>query len=152
MDCSLPGSSIHGIFQARVLEWGAIAFSSWCLQISTKLSLWQDCHSSLDLGPYSPMNREQYQGRTLTALPCECLDPSPQLGMRAVMGQSWVPRSPLQEERKSLPRWRDRKRNRLKTRPPWFPFSWASLRNPTQKLHTWQLTQPWTAGSNRSFH
>ena len=28
MDCSLPGSSIHGIFQARVLEWAAIAFSS----------------------------------------------------------------------------------------------------------------------------
>ena len=27
MDCSLPGSSIHGIFQARVLEWSAIAFS-----------------------------------------------------------------------------------------------------------------------------
>ena len=27
MDCSLPGSSIHGIFQAKVLEWGAIAFS-----------------------------------------------------------------------------------------------------------------------------
>ena len=28
MDCNLPGSSIHGIFQARVLEWGAIAFSN----------------------------------------------------------------------------------------------------------------------------
>ena len=28
MDCSLPGSSAHGIFQARVLEWGAIAFSN----------------------------------------------------------------------------------------------------------------------------
>ena len=27
MDCRLPGSSAHGIFQARVLEWGAIAFS-----------------------------------------------------------------------------------------------------------------------------
>ena len=27
MDCSLTGSSVHGIFQARVLEWGAIAFS-----------------------------------------------------------------------------------------------------------------------------
>ena len=27
MDCSLPGSSVHGILQARVLEWGAIAFS-----------------------------------------------------------------------------------------------------------------------------
>ena len=26
-DCSLPGSSVHGIFQARVLEWGAMAFS-----------------------------------------------------------------------------------------------------------------------------
>ena len=29
MDYSLPGSSVHGIFQARVLEWGAIAFSSF---------------------------------------------------------------------------------------------------------------------------
>ena len=28
MDCSLPGSSVHGIFQARVLEWGAIVFSA----------------------------------------------------------------------------------------------------------------------------
>ena len=27
VDCSLPGSSVHGIFQARVLEWGATAFS-----------------------------------------------------------------------------------------------------------------------------
>ena len=36
MDCSLPGSSIHGIFQARVLEWGAIAFSIYhatCTQL-----------------------------------------------------------------------------------------------------------------------
>ena len=36
MDCSLPGSSIHGIFHARVLEWVAIAFSatdaSWMLK------------------------------------------------------------------------------------------------------------------------
>ena len=29
MDCSLPGSSVHGIFQAGVLEWGATAFSTW---------------------------------------------------------------------------------------------------------------------------
>ena len=28
VDCSLPGSSVHGILQARVLEWGAIAFSN----------------------------------------------------------------------------------------------------------------------------
>ena len=29
MDCSPPGSSVHGILQARVLEWGAIAFSKY---------------------------------------------------------------------------------------------------------------------------
>ena len=35
MDCSLPGSSVHGIFQARVLEWGAIAFSQMDLETIT---------------------------------------------------------------------------------------------------------------------
>ena len=34
MDYSLPGSSVHGIFQARVLEWGAIAFSATMLRSS----------------------------------------------------------------------------------------------------------------------
>ena len=41
MDCSLPGSSIYGIFQARVLEWVAIAFSrgsSW-----TRDQTWVSC-------------------------------------------------------------------------------------------------------------
>ena len=55
MDCSPPGSSIHGILQARVLEWGAIAFSDllcllchkflppqWILSTST-----EKCFSSL---------------------------------------------------------------------------------------------------------
>ena len=37
MDCSLPGSSIHGIFQARVLEWGAIAFSAVFTNVAQKL-------------------------------------------------------------------------------------------------------------------
>ena len=36
MDCSLPGSSVHGIFQARVLEWGAIAFSEEGLERHNK--------------------------------------------------------------------------------------------------------------------
>ena len=36
MDCSLPGSSIHGIFQARVLEWGAISFSTSSAQQQAK--------------------------------------------------------------------------------------------------------------------
>ena len=42
MDCSLPGSSVHGIFQAKVLEWGAIAFSdrpNWGEPISPKYCL-----------------------------------------------------------------------------------------------------------------
>ena len=37
MDCSLPGASIHGIFQARVLEWGAIAFSDGLVHRVTKI-------------------------------------------------------------------------------------------------------------------
>ena len=38
MDCSLPGSSVHGIFQARVLEWVAIAFSEQALGSQLKVS------------------------------------------------------------------------------------------------------------------
>ena len=38
MDCSLPGSSVHGIFQARVLEWGATAFSMY-MSISVSQSV-----------------------------------------------------------------------------------------------------------------
>ena len=40
MDCSLPGSSVHGIFQARVLEWGAIAFSDTKYEYSPYLISW----------------------------------------------------------------------------------------------------------------
>ena len=39
MDCSPPGSSIHGIFQARVLEWGAIAFSK--IMASGPMTSWE---------------------------------------------------------------------------------------------------------------
>ena len=39
MDCSLPGSSVHGIFQARVLEWDAIAFSNHSLLLLLLLLL-----------------------------------------------------------------------------------------------------------------
>ena len=38
MDCSLPGSSVHGIFKARVLEWGAIAFSETALDTTKSVS------------------------------------------------------------------------------------------------------------------
>ena len=40
MDCSLPGSSIHGIFQARVLEWGAIAFSQEVEMLHSESPFW----------------------------------------------------------------------------------------------------------------
>ena len=39
MDFSLPGSSVHGIFQARVLEWGAIAFSGAALLADSKVHM-----------------------------------------------------------------------------------------------------------------
>ena len=45
MDCSLPGSSVHGIFQARVLEWGAITFSMTGLDSILKsrdINCWQE--------------------------------------------------------------------------------------------------------------
>ena len=44
MDCSLPGSSVCGIFQARVLEWGAIAFST--------LNHYMHCFSFLAYGDH----------------------------------------------------------------------------------------------------
>ena len=43
MDCSLPGSSIHGIFQARVLEWGAISFSREECLTYKKLAISASC-------------------------------------------------------------------------------------------------------------
>ena len=47
MDCSPPGSSIHGIFQARVLEWGAIAFSGGRMGLNKKAATsWRFCLSS----------------------------------------------------------------------------------------------------------
>ena len=56
MDCSLPGSSVHRIFQARVLEWGAIAFSDdYTLEVTNRFKgldlidrvpdeLWMEVH------------------------------------------------------------------------------------------------------------
>ena len=39
VDCSLPGSSVHGIFQARILEWVAIAFSEIIYKFYLKKNL-----------------------------------------------------------------------------------------------------------------
>ena len=51
MDCSLPGSSVHGIFQARVLEWGAIALLPLpSLHLSLRLAL----HTCPLPSPFAP--------------------------------------------------------------------------------------------------
>ena len=49
MDCSPPGSSVQGIFQARVLEWGAIAFSTLYMPIISPLQVVKIFKTSLDL-------------------------------------------------------------------------------------------------------
>ena len=62
MDCSLPGSSIHGIFQARVPEWGAIAFkqiASANLLSGTESSIW--C-SVITQGDAMPGREAQEEG------------------------------------------------------------------------------------------
>ena len=50
MDCSLPGSSVHGIFQARVLEWVAIAFSTQTRSVTRYMCLF----------PYVPFIQNPY--------------------------------------------------------------------------------------------
>ena len=47
MDCSLPGSSVHGIFQARVLEWGGITFSVYELHWQAQITFWDNLKTVL---------------------------------------------------------------------------------------------------------
>ena len=85
MDCSLPGSSVHGIFQARVLEWGAISFSrglSWwgSFRHSTQSSSWPSesllrrmCSSISDLSCYRNIIYKT-EGQELEAVDWESLN------------------------------------------------------------------------------
>ena len=54
MDCSLPASSVHGIFQARVLEWDAIAFSIHALYRVYKIHKKENQHCLLGLNSQYP--------------------------------------------------------------------------------------------------
>ena len=59
-DCSLPGSSIHGIFQARVLEWGAIAFSAIKKnEITPSAATWVDIETII-LNDISQKEEDKY--------------------------------------------------------------------------------------------
>ena len=55
MDCSLPGSSVHGILQARILEWVAISFSNYCslykLFSSGPVHLWIEIRGLVEKQP-----------------------------------------------------------------------------------------------------
>ena len=77
MDCSLPGSSVHGIFQARVLEWGAIAFSR-CVAGGSQIGMHR-------LSPFKsqevPINPNHV---TATFVHCP---PTPHISSRAVQGK-----------------------------------------------------------------
>ena len=60
MDYSLPGSSIHGIFQARVLEWGAIAFSAIKKnEITPSAATWVDIETII-LNDISQKEEDKY--------------------------------------------------------------------------------------------
>ena len=59
MDCSPPGSSVHGIFQARVLEWGAIAFSK-LLIIKKPISIMRNATSLCQFTVKSKKERKSW--------------------------------------------------------------------------------------------
>ena len=65
LDCNLPGSSAHGIFQARVLEWGAIALETLNLKISHTIYFRTDEFS----GKEAEVTRKQCSGKQPHAPP-----------------------------------------------------------------------------------
>ena len=64
IDCSLPGFSVHGIFQARVLEWGAIAFSRKCQQDAKRTEDLNRCFFKQDVQRQTTDTRKDAQHRS----------------------------------------------------------------------------------------
>ena len=74
MDCSLPGFSVHGIFQARVLEWGAIAFSK-CRQLFVRKRWLDGITNAMDMNLGTPqekvMDREVWHASVHGVAKCQ---------------------------------------------------------------------------------
>ena len=89
MDCSLPDSSVHGIFQARVLEWGAIAFSidNTGVSKSPQVQAWNrsGCINPVPSVPYTlgwdweKLRQQELKQKKLTSL-CNLIWPQYELG------------------------------------------------------------------------
>ena len=69
MDCSPLGSSIHAISQARVLEWGAIAFSNPYLYLSYTYLIYDSMSSSKDFFGGSDSKASAYNAGDLVQFP-----------------------------------------------------------------------------------
>ena len=100
MDCSLPGSFIHGIFQARVVEWGAIAFSqssrrSQQLHVSLRVPLGPGDNSCFAPKEPSPRALRQRSGRAPTAVLVSAAPPGAFLCQLAESETPWAFRSLL---------------------------------------------------------
>ena len=88
MDCSPPGSSVHGILQARILEWVAISFSRGSSQPRDRtqvsriagrcFNLWATIYQCLHGFPYKPVSKESA---------CNAGDPGSILGLGASPGE-----------------------------------------------------------------
>ena len=98
MDCSPPGSSVHGIFQARVLEWGAIAFSSpslykfkkrfllkFCVAVMTPSSTW----SSVQFSSVQSLSRVWLFETPWTAAHQACPSPTPRVYSNSCPLSQW---------------------------------------------------------------
>ena len=95
MDCSFPGSSVRGIFQTRVLKWGATAFSVKLVYSylnyqnqtkSTKIGNYMDCSPP---GPLSmEFSRQEYWSGLPFPSPGDLPDPGIELGSPEFQGDS----------------------------------------------------------------
>ena len=93
MDCSPPGSSIHGVFQARVLEWGAI-YNAYQKAIAIRLKCNRDIVGPMWYNGDLPLDGEN----SLTLEPTETKKDLP-LGIRLFSGVQTIPHLPQSENK-----------------------------------------------------